>query len=408
MDSFRFFLTAIPENFTAQFRFLKEFLAQSKRNFDLMITDFTLDGSLVAAEVADMPTVVVLAGLPGASERVIDKMEIPLLDLFVGQLFGLFMWPLLLKTRSQHNLPELKLQNFFYFAEYTARFPSSVAWSPMMYPEPHTSLSHLFIGGIRNESHYDNLESNLQKWLDLNDEKIVYISLGTTFKITDAKFEDWIQKIRNQNAIRFFWSVSNDMLRSVNSLNPQPNPTLFLTKFLPQFTLLGHRKVEVFITHGGLGSVTDVVKRRKPAICCPQLFDQPYNCGKLESLGAGLVSSFEFDGIMEVLQKVFSKYNHYVDNANRIAEDFESYEKIESIENFLSQVAAKKKVEVIQDFGFELCSAKCTRALLLFRILAIAVLFLTFLGWIKLCKLVFNACRRVMNNKSASAKAKLS
>ena len=401
-EAFHFFAMTITERFRTQFTFLTEFLAKNRKKYDVMVADFTLDGALVAAEVADFPTAVIMVGNTGATEHAVDKMEFSLMESMFMQIIGRYHWNVLLSTRIEHKLAPLVYQNNFFASEYSIRFPTLEATSPLVYPELHPSVPHVFVGGIRNESHYDTLDPELLNWLDLSDKKVVYISLGTILKITESSLHDWVDKIRNQNEFRFIWFMNSEMQKLADNLNVQSDSSLYLSNFLPQFTLLSHKKVKALVTHGGLGSLTDVIKRRKPAICTPHLFDQPYNCKKIESLGAGVVSTFDFDKIMEALSKIFSRYDYYVANTNQVAENFESYEKREVIENFLSAVAAKGKASVILDFGFDLSSPKYARAWFITKIslLAILLVFLALLG--RLCKCIF----RKRTKKNVVAKSK--
>ena len=360
-----------------------------------MITDLTLDGVLAAGEVRDMPSVVIFAGITGATENLDEKMEISLFEAMVGQIIFRPHWNILLNRRLEHGLPEIENQGNLFGVEYQARFPTMLAGSPLTYPEIHPSIQHIYIGGIRNESHFEAVSQHILEWLNRDDRQVIYISLGTVCKISEASLQEWAKQIANQQKFRFIWSLHKDMKILVDKLGLQSDANLLFSEFLPQFTLLGHEKVKVFVTHGGLGSITDVIKRRKPAICSPQIFDQPFNCKKLTSAGVAETSSFEFDSIMETLDKIFDNYQQYVFNANRVAENYESYEEREAIEQFLAQVAAKNKTDIVLDFGFELASPWCKTVWLITRLCLIVISILLFAGFLKICKTLFRKFRKM-------------
>ena len=164
------------------------------------------------------------------------------------------------------------------------------------------------------------------------------------------------------------------MQKSIENFELKSDNVLHFSNYLPQFTLLGHEKVKLFVSHGGLGSILlDLIKRRKPAICTPQLFDQPNNCQKMESFGIAEVSSFDFDSVSKLFSKVFDNYQKYVNNADLIAKEMEKFEDLERVENFL-EVFSKGQVQMIKDFGFDLCSPFYRRAWLIARICVVAVL----------------------------------
>lgn len=58
-----------------------------------------------------------------------------------------------------------------------------------------------------------------------------------------------------------------------------------LMSWLPQQDLLGHPKVRLFITHGGLFSIQEAVYHSVPFIALPVFFDQPINAQKAHEDG---------------------------------------------------------------------------------------------------------------------------
>ena len=230
------------------------------------------------------------------------------------------------------------------------------------------------------------------------------------FKLDEKSLSEFVENARKQNEYRFIWAISKDMQKSVESLKLESDETLMFSPFLPQLSLLGHEKVKLFVTHGGLGSANDLIKRRKPSICSPQIFDQQYNCDKMKSLGLVEISIFNFDNVIETSNTILANYGTYVANIDRLSKEFEEYENLELIEKFLADVASKGKPQVIKDFGFDLCSIKYTRAWMITKIVlaATVVVSLLLLRWACMKCCCSPCCSCCCNKKKNSNKQKLS
>ena len=209
-----------------------------------------MDGVLVASEVRDIPSVVIFAGITGATEHVDEKMEISMIETTMYQFLFRPHWNRLYNTRLEHGLPDIANQGNLFGVEYQARFPTMLAGSPLTYPEIHPSIQHIYIGGIRNESHFEAVSQHILEWLNRDDRQVIYISLGTVCKVSEASLQEWAKQIANQQKFRFIWSLNKDMKILVDKLGLQSEKNIHFSEFLPQFTFLGHKKVKVFVTHG--------------------------------------------------------------------------------------------------------------------------------------------------------------
>ena len=105
----------------------RQSLGNVRSKYDIMVTDLTLDGSLVAAEVTDTPAAVILSATSGAAEHIVDKMEMPVQDIIImcKILLG-YHFHVLHTTRAEHNLPHLVSQNNFFSIEYPGLFQFSM------------------------------------------------------------------------------------------------------------------------------------------------------------------------------------------------------------------------------------------------------------------------------------------
>ena len=144
------------------------------------------------------------------------------------------MWPVLFQCQGD-------LSPF----EYISRFPALIYTSPSFFPTPHDSMDYLFIGGYRggNESDPDPLSEELENWLDQDSTDVVYVSMGTNLKEDNDVILEFCQGVRKQKRYWVIWSLSVGMQDAVfNQLGLTSDSHLLFSKFLPQYTLLGHSK----------------------------------------------------------------------------------------------------------------------------------------------------------------------
>ncbi|CAD6193478.1 unnamed protein product [Caenorhabditis auriculariae] len=64
---------------------------------------------------------------------------------------------------------------------------------------------------------------------------------------------------------------------------------IHFSSWIPQTALLADSRLTAFLTHGGLGSITEVAHLGKPAVVVPLAFDQTRNARMLERHGSALV-----------------------------------------------------------------------------------------------------------------------
>ena len=305
--------------------------------------------------------------------------------------------------REKHNLPELDYHGDFSPHEYLSRFPSLIATSPAFYFDHHPSIPSIFLGGPRNAEDYGPIRDNLSNWLNQEKSSVVYLSLGTHFTLSESQILEYVQNIRNQESYRLIWSLGKEMQTLVANLELTTDEKLFFSDYLPQYTLLGHEKIKIFVTHGGLGSSIDLIKRRKPSVCAPQIFDQFYNCQKLTSLNVSeLVPTFNFENTDEAIRKIHANYETFAANADRLAKDFEVYEKREAVDEFLTKVASVGEVQVVKKFEFKFCSEKCAQAWLLTKVILAGITFLFIILVCLICRCCWKRCKPMTSKKKDS------
>ncbi|ETN69959.1 UDP-glucoronosyl and UDP-glucosyl transferase [Necator americanus] len=100
-------------------------------------------------------------------------------------------------------------------------------------------------------------------------------------------------------------------------------PNVHLSTWFPQNALLADPRLTAFVTHGGLGSTTELAHQGKPAILIPIFADQPRNAQMLAKHGGGIVlTKFDLENphkLKESLLRIFNDAS-FSQNAKRLSE----------------------------------------------------------------------------------------
>ena len=333
---------------------MKEIIEKGGTKYDLLVTDPMFHSPLSLAEKYDLPAVVQAAGMPGGVEHIQDKMSWSVIDSLAFKLALRNFFNYLANLRTELDLPPFEDQAHFFPCDNYGRYPTLTPTSPLFYPEPHPSMDYLYIGGLRNASHYPPLTPELLKWIDSTDSDVVYISLGTHFALDPQVFKTFVSSLKEQKEFRVIWALGNGLQKVAESLEIKSGYRIWLSGYLPQYTVLGHPKVKIFVTHAGMGSVIDLVKRRKPSVFVPQFSDQFGNSQTSVSQTVGIkVDTFEFLPVKEAISKVFQDYQTYLAGVTALDKDFAKYEDLDRLDAFLQQLAAQKRVLVHVNLDFQ-------------------------------------------------------
>ena len=382
--------------------YLDVYLAENKENFDIIIADITNLGVFLSAETFDMPIIVSTPGTSISVEYADEKHEVGFFELIIyNYALGVFT-SFIAESRRKRKLPELVSQNDLVPFEYYSRFPALIYTSPSFFPAPHKSVEHLFIGGYRNNTDLEPLSPELLEWIDYDSLDVIYVSMGTHIKLPRQKIQDFTEKVYQQNNFRVIWSLSVGMQKTVSELGLTSDRKMFFSKYLPQYTLLGHPKVKVFVTHGGLLSSVDAIKQKKPTVCVPQLGDQFYNCRRMRSWGTSkTISDFSFIEVNEAISKILSNYESFASNASKYEQDFSKHEDIETLNRFVEKIAARGKTTLIVEFEFQIASHRTVRGWLILKTVS-------FMFFVILLMLVFKVIMRFIRSDNGNKKAKTS
>ena len=110
---------------------------------------------------------------------------------------------------------------------------------------------------------------------------IVYISLGTVIKGAVSFFQNCVDAFRGEN-VDVIISVGQKF--DVRKLKNVPS-NVHIYKSVPQLDVL--KMADVFVTHGGMNSVSEALVSGTSMVVIPFVSDQPVNARCMEKLGVG-------------------------------------------------------------------------------------------------------------------------
>lgn len=203
----------------------------------------------------------------------------------------------LVTTYFFENVPELVLA------------PAELEFSPGI-PRPGQHYLGLCTSTRRNETGADT-RFNIHYFQQYKQagRKIIYCSFGTYFHTfrQHAAVCSFVTRVaeafREQSDIEVIIAV-NDRLQIILQDTMLPQPHIHIFSIVPQLKVL--ELADVFITHGGLGSVKESIGAAVPMLVYPLDFrwDQPGNALKVEYHGLGLRGDMTAEPVEEMRRKV--------------------------------------------------------------------------------------------------------
>ncbi|CAA92791.2 UDP-glucuronosyltransferase [Caenorhabditis elegans] len=178
------------------------------------------------------------------------------------------------------------------------------------------------IGGLSVKTEKKNLKLD-EKWSKILGirKNNVFISFGSNAKSVDMpdEFKNSLADVfKSMPDTTFIWKYENTSDPIVNHLD-----NVHLGDWLPQNELLADPRLSVFVTHGGLGSVTELAMMGTPAVMIPLFADQGRNAQMLKRHGGAVVieknNLADTHFMKETLEKVI-KDPKYLENSKRLAE----------------------------------------------------------------------------------------
>ncbi|XP_072381846.1 UDP-glycosyltransferase UGT5-like [Diabrotica undecimpunctata] len=160
------------------------------------------------------------------------------------------------------------------------------------------------------------LPKDLKDLLDDAKEGIIYFSLGSNVKSSDIKPEIKQAIIKSLGKLKHkvLWKYEDEGFKSPKNVE--------IRKWLPQQDVLAHPNVKLFITHGGLLSLTESVHYGVPVLVLPVFGDQRMNAAKVEGMGYGVqipFSQITEERLTDALKKLLNDPK-YIETARKLSD----------------------------------------------------------------------------------------
>jgi len=143
------------------------------------------------------------------------------------------------------------------------------------YSEEFSDKHYKFLG----PSIYERKTANLD--FVKKERPVIYISLGTVLKGTVSFFQNCIDAFCDENAEVIISVGQKFDMRKLKNISPN----IHIYKSVPQIEVL--KMADVFVTHGGMNSVSEALIYGTPMVVIPFVSDQPVNAQCVEKLGVG-------------------------------------------------------------------------------------------------------------------------
>lgn len=160
---------------------------------------------------------------------------------------------------------------------------------------------------LTDETFYSKIKDIIESKFDTN-HSLIYCSFGSYFSSVDEhkyiiSFCLYLIKAFQHKPMLFVISVKNEITESISKYTKIPLNFFFFTR-VPQLEML--READLFITHGGLGSIKEAILMQVPMLVYPLdlSWDQKGNAQKIEFHQIGISGNFKNDGLKEIEEKI--------------------------------------------------------------------------------------------------------
>lgn len=138
------------------------------------------------------------------------------------------------------------------------------------------------IGGIQIKSKPDPLPEKIKEFVQYTSENgLILFSLGTNINSADFSWE------KLTSVLDVFASLKQKVIWKWDGDEMPPNKpkNVLMEKWVPQDDILAHPNIRLFISHCGLGSVTEAMFHGVPILGIPFIYDQHINAIKIAEEG---------------------------------------------------------------------------------------------------------------------------
>ncbi|XP_049961399.1 UDP-glycosyltransferase UGT5-like [Schistocerca serialis cubense] len=154
------------------------------------------------------------------------------------------------------------------------------------------------VGGIHIKP-AQKLPKDIQEFMDGADHGVIFFTFGSTVTAKDLSEEKRKAIVESFAELpqRVLWKWEDDEL-------PGKPPNVMGRKWLPQYDILSHPKMRLYISHGGLMGTIEAIYNGVPMIGIPLFGDQPSNVMMCVRRGVGRLLRFHEISKQSLLQNI--------------------------------------------------------------------------------------------------------
>lgn len=202
------------------------------------------------------------------------------------------------------------------------------------------SDKYKFVGpSIANRNEVTNFEIDNEE-----NKKIIFISLGTVANQNLDFYRESFKAFKGKDEFLVIMSIGKK--NNIKDLGEIPKNFL-VYNYVPQLELL--KKVDIFITHGGMNSTSEALYNEIPLIVVPQFGDQFIVGKRVEKLGAGInlkKKNISANKILNAFNKISCNEEYFLKNVKKVRESLKmagGYKKAKyEIDKLIGRNAHKK------------------------------------------------------------------
>lgn len=201
------------------------------------------------------------------------------LGIFRHKWIGRLFTKEILKNISKENTTEISMKTDCWLDEIVQNSPdlnlvyTLEEYQP--YREAFSDKSFQFLGA----SIYKRKEETFT--IPTGEKPVIYISLGTVVKGAKTFFCHCMKAFADED-VTVIMAVGKTF--PIKKLKNVPS-NFYVCSFVPQLAVL--EKADVFVTHGGMNSVSEALVCGVPMVVIPFMADQPTNARRIQELGLG-------------------------------------------------------------------------------------------------------------------------
>ena len=135
------------------------------------------------------------------------------------------------------------------------------------------------------------LPDHLNTFVESAEHGVIYVSFGSVIKASKMP-ED-----KRKLMLNVFSRLKQKVIWKWETEMPDAPSNVLISSWLPQTSLLAHRNVKVFVTHGGAGSTQETICHKTPIVGVPIFGDQVVNVKEAVNKKVGV--KLEWHGMTE-------------------------------------------------------------------------------------------------------------